>query len=103
MSERELRNAVIEALEMRGYFVVWLANEFLRERFKSRGLRKGLPDLLVLSNRGEAYFVELKAGRNGLTEAQKAIKAELEKRGFKVFVIRSLDELKQNFTEYEQA
>jgi hypothetical protein len=55
---------------------------------KKRGVRSGLPDLLVLCRR-KAIFVELKSRRGGASKVQKQIRAEMLPAGAKWWMARS--------------
>ncbi|WP_330389085.1 VRR-NUC domain-containing protein [Alkaliphilus peptidifermentans] len=59
-------------------------------KFTSPGMA-GVPDRLVLLPLGRVVFVELKAPVNKLRPLQKKRKKQLEKLGFKVYVIDSYE------------
>lgn len=61
--------------------------------FSALGVRAGVPDLLVFLPGGRSVQIELKAGRNGLTAAQKAWHATMKLLGHRISVCRSVDEL----------
>lgn len=61
-------------------------------KFVSPGF-SGVPDRLVLMPSGRLYFVELKARGSKLRPLQVKRKAQLEKLGFLVYCVGSLDEL----------
>jgi hypothetical protein len=54
---------------------------------KKRGLRAGLPDLMVLHEK--PVFVELKSKRGVLSKVQRQVAAELQATGAKVWMARS--------------
>lgn len=53
----------------------------------------GVPDRLVLLPEGEIFFVELKASGKTLRPLQLKRRDQLEKLGFKVFVIDSYEKI----------
>jgi hypothetical protein len=63
---------------------------------KDQGLLPGMPDILIASqNSGyPALFIEMKYGRNKLTESQESIKKQLESEGYLVKVCYSWQEAK---------
>lgn len=56
------------------------------------GEHKGIPDRQLIGFDGTVCFVELKVRSNKLSPEQKNWKRELERRGFRHFVIRAIDE-----------
>ena len=61
-------------------------------RNKQLGTKKGLPDILVISG-GYATWLELKAPKGRVSEAQEACHAALRAAGCGVYIVRSLDDL----------
>lgn len=59
--------------------------------FKAMGVRSGAPDILLI-HKGQAYFMELKAGSGELTENQINCHIALRAAGAPVIVVRSLDQ-----------
>ena len=62
------------------------------KKWRPSGQRKGLPDIQATMN-GQAIYVEVKIGRDKLSEHQKQIRDELTASGALYFVAR-------NFTEF---
>ncbi len=60
---------------------------------KGTGYKSGTPDLLIVAE-GRAWFIELKAPRGMLSEAQRRTIPALEAAGAHVVVCRSLDEVR---------
>ena len=56
------------------------------------GQKPGVPDVMVV-NKGQAYFLELKSLRGSLTDAQKDTMKKLSAAGSSVAVCRSVDEV----------
>lgn len=54
------------------------------------GLQKGLPDLIILSDK--VHFVELKSAKGRLSDEQKAFQEHCEKNGIHHAVIREVDD-----------
>lgn len=84
MSEKEIERRMCEMVHNRGG---------LAYKFTSPNSR-GVPDRVVITPRGEVWFVELKAASGRLSALQKWRKAELEKRGANVRVIRGWEAAK---------
>lgn len=61
-------------------------------KFKRMGVRAGFPDLWISLGNGQTGFIELKYGRNGLTDAQKTYRDFLIEQGYRWALCRSLDE-----------
>lgn len=64
--------------------------------FKAMGVVAGFPDIMVLGEASwgaGAWFLELKAGKTGPTEAQQACHEKLRSLGFSVEVVRSWPEV----------
>jgi hypothetical protein len=61
---------------------------------KRKGVKRGVPDCMIQEPYGGyiGFAIELKVGRNTLTEEQKWWLSELEKRGWKTLVTWSFDE-----------
>lgn len=60
---------------------------------KAMGMRKSVPDMLFLYQ-GRAFFVEYKTGKGNPDKSQKELFAELENQGIKVYIVRSIDDLR---------
>lgn len=77
---------------------------FLREavRLKRQGVLAGVPDLFLAEQRKGfgGLYLELKVGRNGLSQEQVRIHAYLRVRGYKVDVCRSFEECVKSVCEY---
>lgn len=62
------------------------------QRLKAAGVKAGVPDLIVI-NDGCAIGIELKVGKNNLTEVQSAYHDRLRRARCPVSVCRSLDDV----------
>jgi hypothetical protein len=76
---------------------------FMREQAKAnrKGALKGFPDLIVLpyANIGP-LFIEVKAEGNYADKTQKEVHAKLEALGYRVAVVRSIDDVKDRLTAW---
>ena len=79
-----------------------LRNAAEAAKFKAMGVRAGFPDLVLLVPRGKRPFlaIELKYGRNGQSERQKAYQKALEAVGARYAVVRTVEEFKRIIGEY---
>jgi len=62
--------------------------------FFNTGLPEGFSDLLVLGNKGDAYFIEVKSKTGKQRPCQKEFQDIVTKRGFKYILARSVDDVK---------
>lgn len=62
-------------------------------RHKALGMRAGVPDLVVLGNKGSAGFIELKTDKGKLTASQKDWRDWLKSAGYPHAVCKSVDEM----------
>jgi hypothetical protein len=64
--------------------------------FKAMGVRAGVPDLLVWTQGGGHFAIELKVGRRAvLSDAQVVWHSTLESLGHRVYVCRSVDDVER--------
>lgn len=61
--------------------------------FRAMGGRAGVPDLIVWTDRGHSFGVELKAGKGSESDAQVLFRSTLESLGHRVYVCWSVDEV----------
>ena len=107
--ERDLQRAIV-ALLRRGYpHIVYNAatneaqaretDEAKRMRFgaarKASGVTSGWPDLTLALPGGRTLYLELKAPKGRVSEAQEYIHARLRSLGHQVEVVRSVEEVQQ--------
>lgn len=69
---------------------------------KSMGVKAGVPDLVLILPNGLAGFIELKAGRGKLTEAQEAFRDRAVKLGCLWAEARSLADVEDILTNWFQ-
>ena len=69
---------------------------------KKTGVTAGIPDVYCAISRGEFHglFIEFKAGKNKLTEAQKIMFDKFSKAGYKCEVCYSFEEAVKIFVDY---
>lgn len=72
-----------------------------QNRAKALGMVPGWPDLMLLLPEGEAVFFEVKAPKGRLTDAQAAVRERLQALGFRVAVVRSVDEAAALLDEWD--
>lgn len=61
---------------------------------KAMGVRPGVADLQFILDDGTAAFIELKVGNRKQSEKQEAFQADVESRGLKYAVCRSIDDVR---------
>ena len=88
MKERDLQRKIREHFIGQGCIVLKLTT---LGRYGSGGW----PDLLVLQPGGHALFIEVKQPKGALTALQKRRLDQLKAFGFKVFVMRSMEDLEE--------
>ena len=62
-------------------------------KFKWTGVLAGVPDLVVLAPGGKSFFIEVKAPKGVLSDAQKALIPTIQNMGFPCFICRSVDDV----------
>lgn len=70
-------------------------------KFVSPGM-SGVPDRIILLPHGRIIFVELKAPKKNLRPIQKLRKKQLEKLGFRIECIDSIDKVKEFINDIER-
>lgn len=55
----------------------------------------GMPDRMILLKKGRVYFVETKAPNKKLRSLQHSVKRKLESLGFKVYVVDTIEKVKE--------
>ena len=72
------------------------------KKLKAEGVKAVVPDLFLPVARGgwHGLFIELKVGRNKLSEAQEKWHQWLDDEQYKVAICRSFDEVVNEITEY---
>ena len=91
MLEKELEKKLVKAIKSLGG-ICW--------KLTSPGT-VGVPDRICLLNKGKIIFVEVKREGETLRPVQKKRKQELEKLGFKVFVLDSEEKIQEVLNEIQ--
>lgn len=61
------------------------------------GLTPGVPDLAVIAPQGKIFWLEVKAEKGRVSDAQLAFHLQLQARSHDVAVVRSIEEVKNAF------
>ena len=106
-NEAAEQKAVVQWCAYMGIPVVHIPNEGKRSarvgaEMKAMGLRPGFPDLFIPLPKKEFHglFIEMKYGRNKLTDSQKEWLALLVKNGYAGAVCYGADEAIKNIESY---
>lgn len=77
-------------------------NAIVAVKLKAEGVLSGVPDIFIAAPRGKYHglFIELKVGKNKLTESQKEIIPQLKMQQYKCEVCYSFDEFKDLVDTY---
>ena len=99
--EDDLQMACARYLDLMGWLWCHVGNErktSLRAgaRLKKKGVKSGVPDILIFEPRGKynGLAIELKTGKNKVTETQEEWMSRLSKKGWHVWVCHSFDQFK---------
>ena len=109
MAEIDEQKNVVAWCRMQGITIIHIPNEGKRSYYAGRelvaaGLAKGFPDLLILEARGgfHGMAIEMKYGKNTLTEEQKYWLRLLKDKGWAVHVSYSYENAVDKITQYMQ-
>jgi hypothetical protein len=96
-SERAIQIAIRDALRWHGIRSRHVPNAGKRtvvagRRLREEGMVAGFPDLIVWAKFPRVGFIEVKAAKGRLSEAQEREIAQLRADGFPVAVVRSVDD-----------
>lgn len=96
MSENDVKNAIIDALNKMGHYAFLVNNLAVRGRSLPKRQPKGLPDIHCALKGGKYLYVETKFGKEKQSTEQKEFQRRVEALGHVYLVAYSLDEfLKQ--------
>jgi hypothetical protein len=93
MTAKELTKQVLKELELRGVWV-WRQNNIHVQGRTFNG-KRGVPDIIGVNKKGKFIGIEIKAGKDRMSEFQEAFKEEIEKRGAVYLVVRNLQDLEK--------
>lgn len=92
-----LTRCITAYLKLKGAFVSRLNNggiyDMRLQRYRPGTNRRGLPDIIA-TYQGKSLFIEVKHGRDRMSEHQEAIRAEHTQSGGLFYVARSFSEFK---------
>lgn len=109
--EDAIQRAIVQYLQLKlpGAVISHARNEGNRggkkgavdgRRGKLMGVKAGFPDLVVFWQ-GDVFFLEVKAPGGYMNEAQRRTRDELEAQGFKVYLVRSIDDTAEALADWE--
>jgi len=97
-----LTRCITDYLKLKGAFVSRLNNQGVYDkrlqRYRKGMNRRGLPDILA-TYKGQSLFIEVKAGRDKLSEHQEQIKIEQEQSGGIYYTAHNFSSFKTWFDE----
>lgn len=91
MGANELTKLALEYLHLKGCYCHRINNAPTRHR--SNTIKKGTPDILGCDKKGRALAVEIKFGKDVMSEHQIEYRKEFEKRGGLYVVCRKVEDL----------
>lgn len=96
-----LTQCIISYVRLQGAFVSRLNNQgvYRGGRYTRSTARRGLPDILITGRDGRSIFVEVKAGRDRLSQWQKAVRDDQQQAGGLYFVAHDFTSFKQWFDQ----
>lgn len=114
LKEKDEQSIFVKYCELKNIMVVHVPNEImvsgsLKNKYayinslKSRGMKKGFPDLIVLAknSKSEVLFIEFKRKKGGvLSEEQKMWQFNLRSQGYSTCVVNGADEAIEKLHEY---
>jgi len=97
-----LTRCIVKYISLRGGFASRVNNQGTydpkRKKYRLSTARRGLPDVLA-TWRGQSLFIEVKIGRDRMSEHQAKVQQEQERSGGVYFVAPSFSEFKQWFDQ----
>jgi len=101
-TSNSLTKCIIDYLKLKGAFVSRVNNQGVYDkklqRYRKGMNRRGLPDIIATYN-GQSLFIEVKAGRDKLSEHQERIRDEQIQSGGLFCVARNFADFKKWFDE----
>ena len=106
MKEQELHNTIVDYLNLYPH-MLWTSTLGGRKNYKQKSIikkiyKKGVPDILIFEPnlKHNGLMVELKVKYNKPSKDQKLWLDNLNARGYKAVVCKSLEEFTKLFNEY---
>lgn len=100
-SSGKLTRCIVDYLNLSGHFATWLQSTGTYRadvgKYIPSQQRAGMPDIFSVVE-GRAVFVEIKIGRNSLSQQQKETISDLQKAGAAVYVAKDFAGFLQWFT-----
>lgn len=100
-----LTDAVIRFILLQKGFAFRVNNSGIwdvkKGRYKASGTIKGIPDIHA-TYEGHSIWIEIKVGRDKLSEAQKSFRTRLEKVGGEFWEVRNFDGFREQWTTFIQ-
>jgi predicted type IV restriction endonuclease len=90
-NERSLQAIIVKALNLLGFIVIHIPNQYSRGRVRDAGVVSGAPDLIVLKE-GKVFFLEVKTKTGRVRPSQKLFAERVRSHGFDYHLVRSLDD-----------
>jgi len=89
---------IIHWLRWHKYFCFAIPNGEYRNKvtgaiLKRQGVLAGCPDIEIILNDGKVLWIEVKSKKGVQSDSQKMFQKELEDRGHKYYIVRSLDDV----------
>ena len=91
MTESEIQKQIITYLKLSNYLVFRMNSG--KTQYNVQLCPKGTPDLLAISPQGKTLWIEVKTASGKLRESQVKMIADLESRGQKVIIARSVKDV----------
>ena len=63
----------------------------MAQLLRRSGLKPGMPDIMIFPGNGRCFGIELKAGKNGLTDDQRDMHTKLKAAGIHAYTCRSIE------------
>jgi hypothetical protein len=99
--EHQVQKAICQYLDMRGlmYFAIpngGQRNKIVASKLKAEGVKAGIPDICIVADDGQAFFLEVKkpvtpkSGKGTLSKVQIEMIERLKEAGAEVAVVHSV-------------
>lgn len=98
-----LTQCIVKYVRLQGAFASRLNNTgvYRGGRYTRSTSRRGLPDILITGRNGRSIFVEVKAGRDRMSQWQKAVRNDQQQAGGLYYLARNFTDFKTWFDGIE--